>query len=217
MDPGLVRRVTDPLNVQELFSRRGALDTLSLRSYSEWVQVTFQRYVHADLDMFEDAKYQGLTLPEQMRKLFELELEECEFPEYEIVRVRERRKDNPGLHFFEYLVRFPSLEGKGLKEEEVAAQLQKKQYDENGMSGFFWMGDVDFIELEKRFEAERTERIRLEKLAKVAGKISELLDELHDQCKTHLPEQDFELAEKYIDGIGDLFAITGGFGSSAAA
>ena len=56
----------------------------------------------------------------------------------------------------------------------------------------------------------------LEKLAKVAGKISELLDELHDQCKTHLTEQDFELAEKYIDGVGDLFAITGGFGSSAA-
>lgn len=180
------------------------------------MKVTFQRYVHADLEVFEDAKYQGLTLPEQMRKLFELELEECGFPEYEIVKVRERRKDNPGLHFFEYLVRFPSLEGKGSK-EEVAAQLQKEQYDENGMSGFFWMGDVDFTELEKRFEAERIERIRLEKLAKVAGKISELLDELHDHCKTHLTEEEFGLAEKYIDGVGELFAITGGFGSSAAA
>lgn len=179
------------------------------------MQVTFQRYVRADLDVFEDAKYQGLTLPEQMRKLFELELVECKFPAYEIVEVREKCKDDPWSHFFEYVLRFPSLEGED--PEVVSKRFQDEQYDDNAMTGFFWMGDVDFIELEKRLEAERIERIRLEKLAKVAGKISALLDELHDQCKTHLSEQEFELAEKYIDGVGDLFAITGGFGSSTAA
>lgn len=179
--------------------------------------VTFQRYVNADIEVFEGApdKYGELSLPEQMRKLFELELEECEFPAYEIVEVREKCKDDPGGHFFEYVLRFPSLEGEDPK--VASKRFQEEQYDDNGMTGFFWMGDVDFVELEKRLEAERLERIRLKKLAKAALQVRGLLDELHDQCKTHLSEQAFELSEKYIEGIGDLFQIEGRFGSSAKA
>jgi hypothetical protein len=108
------------------------------------MRVTFQRYVHADVEVFEDQPevYGELSLDEQMKKLFEGEMEECRFPAYKIVEVRQRAQDRPAVHWFEYVLEFPSLEGK--TPVEIAREFQKEQYDERGMSGFFQVGDHNF-------------------------------------------------------------------------
>jgi len=100
--------------------------------------ITFQRYVHADVELVDLTK----PLEAQMQRQFLAEMDEAQSPSFRLVTTRATELEKPASAFFEFVLDFPSFDGRD--PTEVAKELQTLLYDEGGVAGFFQAGDHYF-------------------------------------------------------------------------
>jgi hypothetical protein len=102
------------------------------------MQITFQRYVVEDRELLEE-HFKGIPLADAMRQQFEVELDAARAPRHTIVETRLCARKDPKNDWYEFVLDFPSYEGREIP--EVVKEVQGF-YDEGGLAGFFECGNT---------------------------------------------------------------------------